>query len=51
MLGKEVLYRLGISGAAFRAHQLEKLNAMGYKPRYVDPDVFIRTEVKPNALK
>ncbi len=38
MIIKKALYGLKSSGAAFRAHLTETLDAMSYKPSYADPD-------------
>jgi hypothetical protein len=43
MIIKKALYGLKSSGAAFRAHLAETLDAMGYKPSYADPGVWLRT--------
>ncbi len=51
MLIKKALYGLKSSGAAFRAHLAETLDAMGYKPSYADPDVWMRPAVKPNGFE
>jgi hypothetical protein len=51
MIIKKALYGLKSSGAAFRAHLTETLDAMGYKPSYADPDVWLRKAVKPDGFK
>jgi hypothetical protein len=51
MIIKKALYGLKSSGAAFRAHLAETLDAMGYKPSYKDPDVWLRPAVKPDGFK
>jgi hypothetical protein len=51
MIIKKALYGLKSSGAAFRAHLAETLDAMGYKPSYADPDVWLRPAVKPDGFK
>jgi hypothetical protein len=51
MIIKKTLYGLKSSGAAFRAHLVETLDAMGYKPSYADPDVWLRPAVKPDGFK
>jgi hypothetical protein len=51
MIIKKALYGLKSSSAAFRAHLAETLDAMGYKPSYADPDVWLRPAVKPNGFK
>jgi hypothetical protein len=51
MLVKKALYGLKSSGAAFRAHLAETLDAMGYRPTYADPDVWMRPAVKPDGFE
>jgi hypothetical protein len=51
MLITKALYGLKSSGAAFRAHLAETLDAMGYKPSYADPDVWLRPAVKPDGFE
>jgi hypothetical protein len=51
MIIKKALYGLKSSDAAFRAHLAETLDAMGYKPSYADPDVWLRPAVKPDGFK
>jgi hypothetical protein len=51
MLVKKALYGLKSSGAAFRAFLAETLDAMGYKPSYADPDVWLRPAVKPDGFE
>jgi hypothetical protein len=51
MIIKKALYGLNSSGATFRAHLAETLDAMGYKPSYTDPDVWLRPAVKPDGFK
>jgi hypothetical protein len=51
MIIKKALYGLNSSGAAFRAHLAEALDAMDYKPSYADPDVWLRPAVKPDGFK
>jgi hypothetical protein len=51
MIIKKALYGLKSFSAAFRAHLAETLDAMGYKPSYADPDVWLRPVVKPDAFK
>jgi hypothetical protein len=51
MIIKKALYGLKSSGAAFRANLVETLDAMGYKPSYTDPDVWLRPAVKPDSFK
>ena len=40
-----------ISGAAFRTHLEETLDAMGYKPRYADLAAWILKLVNPNEFE
>ena len=51
MLIKKALYGLKSSGAAFRAFLAETLDAMGYKPSYADPDVWLRPAVKSDGFE
>jgi hypothetical protein len=51
MIIKKALYGLKSSGATFRAHLAETLDAMGYKPSYADPDVWLQPAVKPDGFK
>ena len=51
MLVKKALYGLKSSGAAFRAFLAETLDAMGYRPSYADPDVWLRPAVKPDGFE
>jgi hypothetical protein len=51
MLVKKALYGLKSSGAAFRAHLAETLDAMGYRPSYADPDVWLRPAVRPDGTE
>jgi hypothetical protein len=51
MIIKKALHGLKSSCAAFRAHLAETLDAMGYKPSYADPDVWLRPAVKPDGFK
>ncbi len=51
MIVKKALYGLKSSGAAFRAFLAETLDAMGYKPSYADPDVWIRPAVKADGFE
>jgi hypothetical protein len=50
MLITKALYGLKSSGAAFRAHLAETLDAMGYKPSYQDPGVWLHPAVKPDSF-
>jgi hypothetical protein len=49
MLVQKALYGLKSSGAAFRAFLAETLDAMGYRPSFADPDVWIWPAVKPDG--
>ena len=49
MIIKKALYGLKSSGAAFRAHLVETLHDIGFKPTKVDPDVWICPAVKPDG--
>ena len=51
MIIKKALYGLKSSGAAFRAHLTETLDAMAYKPSYADPDVWLQSAVKSDDFK
>ncbi len=51
MLVKKALYGLKSSGAAFRAYLAETLDAMGYRPSYADPDVWLRPAIKPDGFE
>jgi hypothetical protein len=51
MIIKKALHGLKSSGAAFRAHLAETLDAMDYKPSYADPDVWLQPAVKPDDFK
>jgi hypothetical protein len=51
MLVKKALHGLKSSGAAFRAHLAETLDAMGCRPSHADPDVWLRPAVKPDGTK
>jgi hypothetical protein len=48
---KKALYGLKSSGATFRVHLAKTLDAMGYKPSYPDPDIWLRAAVKPDRFK
>ena len=43
------LYGLKTSGAAFRAHLASRLDEMGFKSSISDPDVWLRSAVKPDG--
>jgi hypothetical protein len=49
MIIRKALYGLKSSGAAFRAHLAQTLDAMGYKPSYADPDVWLRPAMKADG--
>ena len=51
MIIKKALYGLKSSGAAFRAHLVETLHDIGFKPTKADPDVRICAAVKPDGSK
>ncbi len=51
MIVRKALYGLKSSGAAFRAHLADTLNAMDYRPSYADPDVWLRPAVKPDGTE
>ena len=46
MIIRKALYGLKSSGEAFRAHLVETLHDIGFKPMKADPDVWIRPAVK-----
>ena len=49
MIIRKALYGLKSSGAAFRAHLVETLHEIGFKPTKTDPDVWICLVVKPDG--
>ena len=51
MIIKKALYGLKSSGTAFRAHLMETLHDIGFKPTKADPDVWIRPVVKLDGSK
>ena len=51
MLVRKDVYGLKISGAAFRTILEKTLNAMGYRPSYTDPELWLRTVVKPDGFR
>ena len=51
MIVKMALYGLKSSGAAFRAKLAGVLHDLGYMPTKADPDVWIKTAVKPDGLE
>ena len=51
MLARKALYGLKISGEAFRAFLTETLDAMGYRPSYADPNLWLRPAVNPDGFK
>jgi len=50
MLIVRALYSLKTSGASWRSTFAQKWIEMGYKATRVDPDVWLRADVKPNGL-
>ena len=50
MLVVRVLYGLKSSGVAFRDLLSEQLYGLDYRPLIVDPDVWMRPEVKPGGF-
>jgi hypothetical protein len=51
MLVKKALHGPKSSGAAFRAHLAETLDAMGHRLSYADPDVWLRPAAKPDGTE
>ena len=51
MIIRKALYGLKSSGVAFRAHLVETLHDIGFKPARADPDVWIRPAVKPDGTE
>jgi hypothetical protein len=51
MLVEKALHGLKSSGAAFRAHLAETLDAMGHRPSHADPDVWLRPAVEPDGFE
>jgi hypothetical protein len=51
MLVKKAPHGLKSSGAAFRSFLAETLDAVGYRPSYADPDVWMRPAVKPDGFE
>ena len=51
MLMRKVLYGLKSSGAAFRDFLSETLDAMGYRPIYANPDLWLRPAVRLDGFK
>ena len=51
MIIRKVLYGLKSSGAAFRAHLVETLHDIGFKPIKVDTDVWILPAIKPDGAE
>ena len=49
MFIKKALHGLKSSGTAFRAHLVETLHGIGFKPTKADPDVWICPAVKPDG--
>ena len=50
MLVRNPLYVLKSSDTSFRAFLADTLDAMGYWPSYVNPDLCLRPEVKPDGF-
>ena len=50
MLARKALYGSKRSGAAFRDFLAENLNAMGYRPRYSNPNLWLWSEVNPDSF-
>ena len=51
MIIRKALYGLKSSGAAFRAHLVETLHDISFKPTKADPDVWIRPAIKPGGVE
>ena len=51
ILARNALYGSKRSGAAFKDFLSETLDAMGYCPSYVDPDLWLRPKVKPDSFE
>ena len=51
MLVRKALYGLKSSGASLRPLLVEALDAMGYRPSYSDPYLWLRPKVKPGGFK
>ena len=51
MLVRKSLYGTKSSSAAFRDFLAENLDAMGYQPRYSEPDLCFRMAVKPDCFE
>ena len=51
MLMRKALYGLNISSVAFRAFPAETLYAMGYRPSYANPDLYLRPELKMDGFE
>ena len=51
MIIRKVLYGLKSSGVAFRAHLVETLHDIGFKPMKAYPNVWIRPAVKPDVAQ
>ena len=51
MIIRKALYGLKSSGVAFRAHLVETLHEIGFKPKKADPDVWIHPAVKSDRTE
>ena len=51
MIIRKALYGLKSSGTTFRAHLVETLHDIGFKPTKADPNVWICPPVKPDGTK
>ena len=51
MIIRKTLYGLKSSGVAFRAHLVETLHDISFKPMKADPDVWIHPVVKPDGTE
>ena len=51
MLVRKSLYGVKSSAAAFRAFILDTMDAMGYRPSYVNPDLWLCPSMKTDGLK
>ena len=51
ILMRKALYGLMSSGAAFRPFVSDNLDAMGYRPSYTDPELWLRPAVNPDRFE
>ena len=51
MITRKALYVLKISGVAFKSFLADTLVAMSYWPSYTDPDLWLRSAVKPDGFE